>query len=115
MFRMSTRNERDVSETPDLNTANALPASVIHDGQVFDARQLRGRRRHLDRAEGGTAVRVRQRQHPASIGNHGWESVPRRMTQRRTDEHWLHRTSSALKHFFDTVYYPVMDDTEGRP
>jgi hypothetical protein len=32
-----------------------------------------------------------------------------------TDEHWLHRTPYVLKHFFDTVYYPVMDDTEGRP
>jgi multimeric flavodoxin WrbA len=31
------------------------------------------------------------------------------------DEHWLHRTPCALKHFFDTVYYPVMDDTAGRP
>jgi multimeric flavodoxin WrbA len=45
----------------------------------------------------------------------GWESVPRRTSQRHIAEHWLHRTPSALKHFFDTVYYPVMDDTAGRP
>lgn len=33
----------------------------------------------------------------------------------RVSEHWLDRTPSALKRFFDTGDYPVMDPTVGRP